>query len=229
VVVGRAATHLLRRGPSGETGTVRESAFVALWLGIEVACYFLLSPYPAARRLPAVIVIATLLVGRLAALAAIDGWRVWGPRLVVLQLMLAGLFWAVDFVEAAGEKMALARAAEWIGAHDPTPRGTTWFAGHWGFQYYAEKAGMRPIVSRRFAARSLVKAGDWLVMPDRRIHQQEIALDPASVEPRQEVQATDALPLRTLPGFYIGPAPLERLAGPRVRVIIYAVRHDFVP
>jgi hypothetical protein len=207
----------------------RESRFLVLWLAIEVTCYFLLSPFAAARRLAAVIVVSTFIVGRLTAFSALDRWRDWGHRIVGFQVALAVLFWAVDFREAVAEKTAVTRAAEWIRAQDPAGRGTTWFAGHWGFQYYAEQAGMFPVVSRRFASHSRLREGDWLVVPDPRIHQQEIAFETDSVERRHEVRLTDAIPLRTLPGFYIGAAPLDHLAGPRVLVTIYAVRRDFVP
>lgn len=38
---------------------------------------------------------------------------------------------------------------------------TVWFQGHWGFQYYAEQAGARPMD----LARTLVRAGDVVVLP----------------------------------------------------------------
>jgi hypothetical protein len=229
-IVGAAALALVRARPPEEPAfATREGVFVALWLAVEVACYFLMSPYPAARRLSAVVVVSSLVVGRLAARSARGAWREWGPRLVALQVAVAALFWAVDLREAVAQRTAVRRAAEWIHEHDPGATGTTWFAGHWGFQYYAGRAGMMPVVSRRFAARSLLRAGDWLVMPDARIHQQEVALDAGAVTPLHEVHVSDAIPLRTLPGFYIGSVPLDHLAGPRVAVTIYAVTRDFVP
>jgi hypothetical protein len=229
VLVGSAAFRLFRTPAPGGRSAARESRFLVLWLALEVTSYFLLSPFAAARRLPAVIVVSTLVVGRLTAFSAPDRWREWGHRIVGFQVALAVLFWGVDFREAVAEKTAVTQAAAWIRAQDPAARGTTWFAGHWGFQYYAERAGMVPVVSGRFAAHSRLEEGDWLVVPDPRIHQQEIALKMDSVERRHEVRLTDAIPLRTLPGFYLGSAPLERLAGPRVLVTIYAVRREFVP
>ena len=229
LVVGSAAVRLVRTPAPGGRSAVRESRFLVLWLALEVTCYFLLSPFAAARRLPAVIVVSTLVVGRLTAFSALDRWREWGHRIVGFQVALAVLFWVVDFREAVAEKTAVTEAAAWIRAQDPAARGTTWFAGHWGFQYYAERAGMVPVVSGRFAAHSRLEEGDWLVVPDPRVHQQEIALAMDSVERRHEVRLTDAIPLRTLPGFYLGSAPLERLAGPRVLVTIYAVKREFVP
>jgi hypothetical protein len=229
LVLGSAAFRLFRTPAPGRPSAARESRFLVLWLALEVMSYFLLSPYGAARRLPAVIIVSTLVVGRLTAFSAPDRWREWGHRIVGFQVALAVLFWVVDFREAVAEKTAVTEAAGWIRAQDPAARGTTWFAGHWGFQYYAERAGMVPVVSGRFAAHSRLQEGDWLVVPDRRIHQQEIALEMDSLERRHEVRLTDAIPLRTLPSFYFGSAPLERLAGPRVLVTIYAVRREFVP
>ena len=49
------------------------------------------------------------------------------------------------------------RAAELTARHQRT----VWFAGHWGFQFYCERAGMRQVVP----GRSLLLPGDYLVLP----------------------------------------------------------------
>ena len=41
------------------------------------------------------------------------------------------------------------------------PKGTIWFQGHWGFQYYAQENGWRPFDSKQPA----VRPGDLIVLP----------------------------------------------------------------
>ena len=36
-----------------------------------------------------------------------------------------------------------------------------WYVGHWGFQHYCERAGMRPLVP----GETLARAGDFVVLP----------------------------------------------------------------
>jgi hypothetical protein len=51
-------------------------------------------------------------------------------------------------------------AADIVAARANRP-GTLWFQGHWGFQYYMEAAGARPIDKRDFDG----KPGDLIVFP----------------------------------------------------------------
>ena len=52
-------------------------------------------------------------------------------------------------------------AARQIAAQYTTPGHTLWFEGHWGFQYYLEKSGGRPID----AEQSVLQPGDMAVFP----------------------------------------------------------------
>ena len=45
--------------------------------------------------------------------------------------------------------------------------GRTWFVGHWGFQFYAERHGWHPVVP----AETRFQPDDWLVLPDARLDQ----------------------------------------------------------
>jgi hypothetical protein len=96
--------------------------------------------------------------------------------------------------------------------------------GHWGFQFYAERAGMRPVIPDH----SLLRRADWLVVPDR-VDKQEIALTMDDVEPFHEVIAQDSLPLVTGYGFYGGSFPLSHHDGPRLRTTVYRIEQDVVP
>jgi hypothetical protein len=111
---------------------------------------------------------------------------------------------------------------------------TVWYVGHWGFQHYAERAGMVPVVPDQ----SQFLAGDWLVKPawpSPGITQQVMVppnADKADLLPvSPELTAADRLPLRTIMCYYAdgGGVPLEHHAGPRVPVTIYHIKTSFIP
>lgn len=196
--------------------------FLVIWLALEVAGYFALTPFPAARRVLGVVVAATLLVGRLASRTCRDGpdrRRVWS---VTALSVLAGLgFFFVDVRGAVAHKMGAELAATLIREREPGAR--IWYVGHWGFQYYAERAGMMAVVPNH----TRLHAGDWLVVPDRRqVHQQGIALDPEHTELAEVCAVADSLPLRTVFNYYGGHIPLAHHEGPRLTVRVYRVRAE---
>lgn len=197
----------------------REEWFLVLWLGLEAAGYFALTPFPAARRVMGLVVVLTLLAGRL---AARPGPRnaVWG--ISAFSTLLGCLFAAVDLRDAVAQMRAAEAAAASALAHT---KGTAWYVGHWGFQFYAERAGLRPVVPDD----SLLRAGDWLIVPEERFEQQTIFLPSDAVAEQAPILLQDVLPLRTVRGYYGGAIPLEPHAGPRIVVHVYRVQSDFVP
>ena len=219
-----AATGRLLHEPAAGARTGR---FLVAWLAIEAAGYVALSPFPAVRRVLPLAVVATLVLGHLAA-SSLDTRRraaVW--RAAWLSAAVGSLVAAVDLVEARAAERAATACADWIRTHDPSAR--AFFGGHWGFQYYAERAGLRPVVSGEFRSKTMLHAGDWLVIPSGRIDQQQVHLDPARLEPAHEVRVADPLPLATTPHFYAGLVPLEWLDGPRAAAVVYRVTGDFQP
>jgi serine/threonine-protein kinase len=229
-VVARLTAVLLRRdsdpdpGPGLDWGARRETWFLILWLALELAGYFALSPFPAVRRVMGVVVVGTLLTGRLAAPTCRPGQRrrlVYGAFAASALLGLG--YYAVDLRDAFAEKEAAEQAAAWVRGRDPDA--IAWYVGHWGFQFYAERAGLRPVVPDH----SRLKTGDWLIVPDDRLNQQAIRIEPGAVALAAQEQIEDALPLRTVQCYYGGATPLEHHEGPRVTVMIYRVTADHVP
>jgi hypothetical protein len=177
-----------------------------------------------------------LLVGRLAlplSIRAIRGWVAAGVGLALLYLV-------VDIHGGRGHQAAAEEAAQRVrqlrGADE---EGTIWYVGHWGFQFYAERAGLRPVVPDRPEGQafgiplpppSRLRAGDWLIVPDGRLEQQWLDLDAAPVdlvEPHLVIPAW--LPVRTIPCYYGGRTPLEHQHGSRLQVRLYRVRAAFTP
>ncbi len=142
-------------------------ALAAPWLGAEgpgqafLGWYFLcevvyciwVSPFPAMRRVlgPSVPLI-------LLACGAQKPLRETTIRWIACLSIASGLgFWCLDFQAAQLQRQAASVLAEKYADLD----GRIWFAGHWGWEFYAKQAGMRPIVS----GRSQVRPGDIIVIP----------------------------------------------------------------
>jgi 4-amino-4-deoxy-L-arabinose transferase-like glycosyltransferase len=223
-----AVARRLLRSAGGGNPPCRVEWFLLLWLGLEIAGYFVLSPFAAVRRVMGIYTVTTLLIGRLAArnhlgqpLPRFPGVDLIGG--IVALGIAAGLFYyGLDLHEATVQRRAVKVIARSIDRHSD---GACWYLGHGGFQFYAERAGLKPVVPDR----SLLRAGDWLIVPDERCCHQRIVLKDTPVELRQEIVLADRLPVRTLLSYYGGRIPLEHDDGPRVRVGLYRVQRDFVP
>jgi hypothetical protein len=201
----------------------RDTLFLIGWLGLEVLGYFALSPFPAARRVLGIAVVAVLLAGRLAARQGIEGIGRRVVAAVVGSAVLGGLFALVDYLEASAQQSTIADAVSWVKEHGG---GRVWYLGHWGFQFDAERAGMEPLV----AMVSEPGPGDWIVAPDSfRVHCPPIDLDNEPLEIAHRVVRTTRVPLRTIWQYYCGWVPIEAHSGPRLEVTVYRVRAAFVP
>jgi hypothetical protein len=137
--------------------------------------------------------------------------------------VLLGLaYFALDFGNARAQQVAANEAADWIQQRGGT---RVWYTGHWGFQYYAEHRGMKPL----FVGCETVQPGDYLAIPDKPHEQQNIELDMQNVIDEHQVIVEDVIPLRTVPNFYGGTSALEHHDGPRMIVRIYRVLKAFDP
>ncbi|HTU17212.1 MAG TPA: glycosyltransferase family 39 protein [Gemmataceae bacterium] len=212
----------------------RASWFLILWLALEIAGYVAISPFPAVRRIMGVAVAATLLVGRLADRTALEPRR---EKLIRgLAAVTAGLgigFFAVDYLEARAEQQAAYAAADQI--RQEHPHVDIWYAGYWGFQYYAEKCGMKQIIplqntdgeSPTLRRPSQFHEGDWLVIPDENIPQQEVRLDEGTLETKGQLAiGEDGIPVSTVIDYYAGSAPLRHHSGPRIVLRLFRVADD---
>ncbi len=197
--------------------------FLSLWWLMEIAGYFALSPIPAARRLPGLLIVSTLLLGRLATqtCGSTQNRRII-KGVVVGSMALGLLFYVVDFKDAVTEKVAAEGSAQRI-AVLPDARGVqdVWYLGRWGFQYYAERAGMNPVI----ADESKLQEGDWLVIPDGSYYPRPVAehLSRYKMELVDQFEIGDWLPLRTMMGYYNSGIPLSHHEGPRRTVRIYRI------
>jgi hypothetical protein len=217
--------------PSASSPGRRDAWFLVLWLALEVLAYLVISPFPAVRRIMGITIAATLLIGRLAVESPWEPWRRKALHGVIAATALLGcLFVAVDYLEARAEQQAAYEAVRRI--RQEHPRATIWYVGYWGFQFYAEEAGMKqavPLHPPDDLPPSRFHEDDWLVMPDAVVPQQALDLGPESLELRHEVVVGDGVPLSTLPSCYHGTLPLRPHHGPRIVVRLFRVTREVVP
>jgi hypothetical protein len=215
---GARLRHILRRSR-------RDDLFLIAWLGIEVAGYFVFSPFPAVRRVISLVVVLTVIAGRLASRSCRAPDRAALVRLsAAYSVLLGALFYAVDLGDASAGKRAAEQAAAWIRERDPG--GKVFFTGGGGFEFYAPRVGMEPMISDR----TRLRAGDWLVIQMRRQEERLCyELDEKDVRLEQILAIGDPIPLTTLEYFYMGARPIEGLEGPRAKVLIYRVAADVAP
>jgi hypothetical protein len=214
-IVGIAAWRLCRRQWDSQVGSAlfRADLFLVLWLTLELAGYLVLSPFPATRRLVGLLVVATIVAGRLASQSCVSRPRIRLMRWLVVGTAALGLcYFAVDLRDARAQRKVAQTAALRIRSEDPTAK--IWCYGAWGFKHYAKAAGMLPIVSDR----SKVHAGDWLV-----VGYQPFEPWPGweGFAPVTEVAAKDRLPVRMMPCYYGGRTGFEHCDGPRFWSVIY--------
>jgi hypothetical protein len=207
--------------PSG-----RVERFLMLWLVVELGGYAVLSPFAAARRILALVVVATLLAGRLAARGRWQPGRRWLVRAVAAGSVLLGLtVFGVDYLDARAMQVAAECAAR--SATGRSQGKTDWFVGCWGFSYYGERAGLQPLVLDR----SHFQPGDHLVVDDGYYlyHPDFVQAMAGHIQMVDRITVADAVPLRTVVDYYAGRRPLSRLEGPRASATVYRVVADFVP
>lgn len=141
-----------------------DSLFLALWvLGTFLFAAFLNWTTNGRSILPLIPAVGILLARRLESLHPAPDQRF--QRSVILALAISA---AVSLSVAAGDA-ALAnsarQAATYLSQLARNQPGTLWFEGHWGFQYYMQKLGARPVDVTHPA----YIPGDLVVVPQNNI------------------------------------------------------------
>ena len=157
--------------------------------------------------------------------------RLRGPRLFPALPVGAAAALAL-LLGTADERLAgSARTAAFRLAGAAARRGTLWFEGHWGFQYYMEARGARPLDWRR----SRLLPGDRVAIPVDNAN--VVALPADSVVPR-EVFDAGVLPFlatfdpRLGAGFYLddwGPLPFAFGRVPPERYVLLELAREVPP
>jgi len=194
------------------------------WLLIELLGCYAIWTFLASRHVFRLATVLLLACGRLAAARLSQGgdrrlfhWVVaWGVAVGLL-------FFAADLSDALARRDAVRRAADQLVALGIDPqRERVWYAGHWGFQFYAESLGMKPVVP----GSSRLEAGDWLVVPDG-VSRQHFWIPTGRATREALVESRSRWPWSSIPSFYAGPIPLRSQPEVQLIVSVYRVEQAF--
>ncbi len=208
-----------------------DSWFVVGWVVIEAVAALGLTPFPAARRVIGVTLAVGLLAARAVSRVQIAHPERRPPRWILAVGVGAGVaVAALDTFDALPEKVCAERCAERI--PDRPAGSTAWYVGHWGFQYYCERAGMRSLI----AGQTVVRAGDYLVTAvypeDEGFYRPYAGFTVTQPDEHAEVVAEvvweDWLSAQTVPSFFGGRDPITGRDHPRLRVRVYRFTADWV-
>jgi hypothetical protein len=182
-------------------------AFLIAWLALELAGYFVLTPWPAVRRVIGLSVVMTMIVGR-----DLAGSRLWIAA--ALSIGLGLLLETVDIENGSIERDAVAEIASELSSRHSG--GTVWFTGRRGWFYYAERAGWKPIDPGTTHA----QADDWLVIPDDSFGGPRIRI-PNSAVLLENREFWSRWAIGTIPYFYGTNAAIRKREGPYLTTRIY--------
>jgi Dolichyl-phosphate-mannose-protein mannosyltransferase len=172
------------------------------WLILEMMCYLGISPFPAVRRLFGILIVSTLLIGRLASRTCQRSEP--GRRIALLTVVgaLAGLaFYGVELRDALAERESFRGAVQFVRDREPDAR--IRFVGSWGFVYHSEREGLAWSPSWG----EDVRPGEWLIHDPR----DGMQLNPETarhLEWMGTVAVDDWLPISTQKTFYESRTPL---------------------
>jgi 4-amino-4-deoxy-L-arabinose transferase-like glycosyltransferase len=154
ILIGQLARHGFRP----EDRETHAPALLMAWLLGSAAFVVIFAPFLAVRHVLPAIPVALLLIGTP---SAAIGWKsTTGHVLAMVATVGLGIALALsDWLLADVYRQEAPRLAERL---RETPQTTIWYVGHWGWQWYAERAGFR----RYDPGRSEVRAGDYLVIPE---------------------------------------------------------------
>ncbi|MFO0937014.1 MAG: hypothetical protein U0798_10925 [Gemmataceae bacterium] len=207
----------------------RISRFLIGWWCLELASYFVLTPFPAGRRVIGLALVSAMIFARSISISTYSNrWPSWA--ILALGPFIGLTVYAIDVWDAQPEKRLAQNAQQWLAGKG----GTVWFNGHWGFQYYCERAGMKPVDCDV----SLLEPGDWLVFPaipdDQGFYRPyhggaKFKPDERFLTAVTEWTWDDALNATTIPTLYGGSYPLLGRSHPRLKVVIYRVNEAYCP
>ncbi|MGL6074309.1 MAG: hypothetical protein ACRC8S_09120 [Fimbriiglobus sp.] len=214
-----------------ETWDEPYTVFLVIWLLGELATYFILTPFPAGRR----IISLTLVIGLLVLRAMSQNTTARFSLVRWLAVFCVGhgiLIAALDLWDAEAERdLGHKTIAEVVKLKKPSD--AIYTQGHWGWQYIMDRGG----VSLIEPGRTLLKPGDWLIHPVqpghvdfyRPYHGQADYRLPDHLEFHGEWVWEDMISATTVPNLYGGKIPFQGRDHPRLRVRIYRVNEFWIP
>jgi hypothetical protein len=204
---------------AGLSPRARDNLFLAGWVLIEGAGYFLLSPFPAMRRVMGLVVVITVVCGRAAAGRSERGRTPFVLGAVAANVVLGFGYYGLDCVSCFATVAAVERSVALVRVESPGAR--MWHDGMWGFQFHADRAGAQRVA----VGRSELAAGDYLITPDDSTVNWNRPAYQEKLEAIGRVVIPSPVPVRR--EFYGGPFPIVSGSDIAQGATVYRVKAPF--
>jgi hypothetical protein len=204
----------------------RLDLFLLGWLLIELAGCYASWTYLASRHVFRMAMVLLMACGRAsAARISSNGERRTLSWVAAWSVGIGLLFFATDLSDALARRDAVRRVEErllTLGVE--RERESVWYAGHWGFKFYAERLGMKPVAP----GSSSLEAGDWLVVPEG-LSRQHFWIPLSRLTEVAFVESRSRSPWSSIISFYAGPIPLRSQPEAQIVARVYRVERGFRP
>lgn len=178
--------------PSAPTFDARIDLFLVLWLAGEITLMFIISPFPASRRLMAALLVATFLLARLASRRAPNPPILATAALLVGSLATGQCFYWADHDFASATPLALTAFAR----ETPAPGARHYVLGRWTVPYFAPRLGLQELTLDQ----TQLNPGDKVLIVTAGMYMPPYLLDPQALTPIQ-TQAPSTAPIDTSTTF----------------------------
>jgi hypothetical protein len=212
---------LWRETASG-TSHRRDLLFLMGWLAIEVAIYFAMSPFPAARRLGEIIAVLFLLCAFAARERAQLEVKPYLRAGVAVSAVSGLVMLAIAAVNASNVQQTVRAAATLMRAHSPA--GGLWQVFNPDFDYYARSEGF----SRLLFNETVLQPGDMLAVEPLSLGKRFALESTSKLERVAVVRAGTNLRVRVSTDFYRDQIPWNGHVDARPVVAVYRVKEPTV-
>ena len=202
------------------------SLLLGLWVyGTFIFAAFLNWTINARSILPLIPAAGILLARRLQS----GGGRRKGAMIIALVVSACFSFWITQ-ADSAWANSAR-RAAATLHERTQNEKGTIWFQGHWGFQYYMELSGARPVDF----SNSVLSPGDMLIIPENNIETLKFPSELIASSELLEIDLHQHVSTMRWPmgaGFYSsfwGPLPFAMGRVPTERYFLFRIGRPVTP
>ncbi len=203
-------------------------SLLLLWLALEFSCAWVISPFPAARRVILLVIILALLAWRLAERRLQADPLPTGQRHALTAAGIAAaalglLFFTVDYTYAFDVRAAITQARVQNPATDSNPQ-NIWFVGNWSGAYYSRQAAFLDTLPNE----SVMEPGQKLVIAEDGLFIPNYKLPASAVSLINRIPSPPGPGYSLLHGYYAGNYPLHHRTTPHITLAVYDIVKPFV-
>jgi hypothetical protein len=195
--------------------------FIASWAVAEFVVALVVSPFPAMRRIILFSFAVLIFVFMLYEIRFPKGISFRkGMLVLVVEVLFSGFIFFLDIQYARSQRDLAYWGKSAAVSHGLGQSGTVWYLGSWGFKFYADRAGMIPLVP----GLTPVRAGDYIVYPEEGVSRPPVVFESDRFARIAALEGN--LPFGLSPKYlYSGKIPLRKMS-PVIKVVVYRCERD---